>query len=194
MTFRIPKILYNFLQISKLPSLNLPLRKNFHLLSIKQYLITNLLILKPIRVEKSSVFSLLGPTDIDAAIKRSEEGVKASKFPELSALVTDDEKSLEYTVIQQEFENEFPARRARQATDVAAWEAAYQKPGVTGDTLGEIPNVENLNAEGESIEVGELGPPPEREILRTEFATDLDESQIRALEEIRARREKQGRK
>ena len=56
--------------------------------------------------------SLLGPTDIDAAIKRSEEGVKASKFPELSALVTDDEKSLEYTVIQQEFENEFPCEES----------------------------------------------------------------------------------
>ena len=101
---------------------------------------------------------------------------------------------MEYTIKQEEFEKEFPARKARQATDVAAWEAAYQKPGFTGDKLGEMPSEESLNAEGESGEVDELGPPPEREILRSEFATNLDESQIKALEEIRARREKQGRK
>ena len=101
---------------------------------------------------------------------------------------------MEYIIKQEEFEKEFPARRARQATDVAAWEAAYQKQGFTDDALGEMSSEESLNAEGESGEVDELGPPPEREILRSEFATTLDESQIKALEEIRARREKHGRK
>jgi len=101
---------------------------------------------------------------------------------------------LEYTIKQAEFEKEFPARKARQATDVAAWEAAYQKSGTTSDTLEKMPSEATLNTEGESDVVDDLGPPPEREILRSEFATNLDESQIKALGEIRARREKQGRK
>jgi hypothetical protein len=115
----------------------------------------------------------------------------ASKFPELSSVTIEgDEDALEYFVTREQFENKYPARKARQATNKAAWKA-LEKPTFTNVEPIEIPE-ENAQSEEISEVKSEEGGQSEGEekSLRSEFEVKLDESQLQVLEEIRARRER----
>ncbi len=115
----------------------------------------------------------------------------ASKFPELSSVTIEgDEEALEYFVTREQFEKKYPARKARQATNKAAWKA-LEKPTFT--------NVEPIKTPEENAQSGEISEVKseeggqsegEEKSLRSEFEIKLDESQLQALEEIRTRRER----
>ena len=117
----------------------------------------------------------------------------SSKFPELSSVATDDEEDLEYLITREQFEKKYPAKRARQATNKKVWQD-LQKPTFTDVQSVEIPEstTGNENAgEGKEEKVdGQILATSDEKSLRSEFEIKLDESQLQALEEIRARREK----
>ena len=118
----------------------------------------------------------------------------SSKFPELSSVATNDDEDLEYLVTREEFEKKYPAKKARQATNKKAWQG-FQKPTFTNTQPVEIlenttGNEATTEAKEEKISEHSAATSDEKS-LRSEFETKLDESQLKALEEIRARRERQ---
>lgn len=131
---------------------------------------------------------------IDSVRRQAEEKLLASKFPELSSLATNDEEALEYLLTREQFEKKYPSKRARQATDKAAWKA-FEKPNFTNvqaikgpeETAGDGEIVNSGGQEGEESGVQSM---TEESKLRSEFEIKLDESQLQALEEIRQRRER----
>jgi hypothetical protein len=118
----------------------------------------------------------------------------SSKFPELSSVATDDEEDLEYLITREEFEKKYPAKKARQATNKKAW-PGVQKPTFTNTQPVEVPDNATGNeatAEAKDEKVSEHSDvTSDEKSLRSEFESKLDESQLKALEDIRARRERQ---
>ena len=125
-----------------------------------------------------------------------------NKFPELSSVDISNEEGLEYLVEREEFEMKHPARKARQPTNKAAWKALSKHPAPTKTKPTEIPEanvteVTEMIGDGESNEeraenvVEESAANEDVTRLRPQFELLLDESQVEALKDIRARRERQ---
>ena len=77
--------------------------------------------------------------------------------------------------------------------NVAAWKASYKTPQSNFTSSGTGVSKETPLGEGHAV--GEKEPVIKgRDLLRPELSNDLDEEQVRTLEQIRERREKSGRK
>jgi hypothetical protein len=125
-----------------------------------------------------------------------------NKFPELSSVDMGNEEGLEYLVKREEFEMKYPAKRARQSSNKAAWRALSKQPTLTNAKPTKTPEMNSTTGteetkDGESNEektenvVEESTAKEDVVPSRPQFEIHLNESQVEALNEIRARRERQ---
>jgi hypothetical protein len=133
--------------------------------------------------------------NVDSIREQAEDDKLTNKFPELSSVDMNGEEGLEYLVKKEEFEMKHPARKARQPTNKAAWKAFSKQPAHTTAKPTKIPEVDVTAAteEAEKAEAVVEESTVEEDVipLRSQFEIHLDETQVEALKDIRARRERQ---
>ena len=138
-------------------------------------------------------------TEVDSVRERANEEISGTNFPELGS-VDVDEATLEYLIRREEFERQHPSKKARQVTNKAAWmgmtvgnsPVADATPDTTpGFTKEPAKAVESSSVAAEEIvhETSSRFNDSDME-KESDFAIGLDESQLKALEEIRAQRER----
>ena len=134
---------------------------------------------------------------LDTARRHAEEMDASNPFPELKSVDISNSGSLDYLAQREHFEREFPSKRAKQAIDKEGW----AKPTTMNRSFTNTTEVsETSPAQDESASSGEVAT---GEAAADETSTpvvettkslldeiELDPSERKALEEVRAQRER----
>jgi len=134
---------------------------------------------------------------LDAARALAEEGLRDSKFPELSSVSTEDELALEYLIKRDEYEQKHSSKQARLAINYSAWINSLKKPidsvavGTPTETKGE--EATQTKESSKDVEEPKIVEEVHEEEIKVEpILEGLDETQLEILKEIRARRGRRG--
>lgn len=153
------------------------------------------------------VYFIKDDADLETAKRIASENGQSGLFPELGSVAVEEPDKFDYIIQREEFERQFPSRIARQVTNTAAWAAPTKqnksftqtKESKATERVVETPVEAAGIEENVPVEEAEEAPgsdvtAPTKESFELEFESPfevkLDESQRKALEKIRERRER----
>jgi hypothetical protein len=138
--------------------------------------------------------------DLEAAKQTAKAWNVSDPFPELKSLDLDDVESLDYLAQREYFEREFPSARVKQPINKEEWaKPTSRNKSFTSETTGGVPEASTGGLESAPVEDEGDGNGIDEQILSTEPSEprksilddlELDPLDRKALEEIRAQRER----
>ena len=138
--------------------------------------------------------------DLETAKQTAKAWNVSDPFPELKSLDLDDVESLDYLAQREYFEREFPSARVKQPINKEEWaKPTSRNKSFTSETTGGVPEASTGGLESAPVEDEGDGNGIDEQILSTEPSEprksilddlELDPLDRKALEEIRAQRER----